>query len=1225
MGCGVLAESSTSTARRLIPATLCTIAGLLALGSAPALAVTTYVPVASFGSGGASPSGMAVDQTSGEVFVADESSVQRFTPVDRSSPSAGYSQGSPLAGSFTNAVGVAVDDSGGLSQGDVYVADAGAGMVDKFEASGSPDLTTPHIGAGATPLALSEPRGVAVDPANGDVYVSDATNNVVDVYEPSGVFLTQFSTGSEPRGLAFNSSGSDLYVLANGLEEVEEFDASGKPVEQTAGPNKGKNIVDSSEHPRAIAVNPATNDVDVYQTNNATVAVFESSGAPLSPPGFLAGEGFSLGLAVDGLSGAIYVPEFFKGVVSVFQLVTLPEVTTGGIEPVTETSAVFNGTVNPDGVQVTSCGFEYGTSISYEHTAPCSVLPGEGKAPVAVQANVEGLQPNTVYHYRLTAASAEDTKDGVDGAGQDKTFQLSKPIIDSESASEVGFTTAIVNAEINAVGSPTEYHFEYGTTAAYGRKTQPASLGASQGDAGASVQLGELKPDTLYHFRVVAKNAVGTTLGGDITFTTFPTSVTTLPDGRLFEMVTPVANQDANVYVPYPPGGIVPESSATQTERPFQASAAGDVIAYLGDPTSGGNGSSGGGGGNEYLATRAPAGGWGQVDIEPPGYNHAVYQAFSSDLSAGILGSSDEPPLSVGAPGGGYEVLYATGLPPANSSYHALFTATHLNRSAEEFGTANVGGGSLRALTYAGASADLSHMLFEANDALLEGEGKLETELNEDVKNEVKEGKNGNNLYDSVGGRLSLINVLPNGKADVNASFGAPPPGPNDPPDFSNVISTDGSRIFWTDLNTGDLYVRENGTSTIQVSVGAADFWTATPDGRYVFYTEGEKLWRFDVEGKAGEVREELAGAGAGVRGMVGVGINERGEDGAYYAYFVANGVLTSKENGEKETAREHEPNLYLRHDGETAFIATLSPEDISKETSGGSSFGDLQPGLGHRTAEVTPDGRHIVFMSHRSLTGYPNIGAEGPMTEVFVYSADANKLFCASCNPSGEPPSLTKNTAAAYLPVNYSNTRQPQWISEDGSRVFFDSTEPLVPTDTNGRQDVYEWEQEGVGGVGGCPPGSPNGCVYLLSGGISTDASYLIGSSASGNDVFIVTRAQLVPQDQNDNFNLFDVRVGGVQPLSSPACSGTGCQGVPPAPPIFATPASATFNGVGNFAPPLKSAVKPLTRAQKLTKALKACKKKQQRKKRDSCEARARERYGAKSKAKQTAKRGGK
>jgi hypothetical protein len=257
-------------------------------------------------------------------------------------------------------------------------------------------------------------------------------------------------------------------------------------------------------------------------------------------------------------------------------------------------------------------------------------------------------------------------------------------------------------------------------------------------------------------------------------------------------------------------------------------------------------------------------------------------------------------------------------------------------------------------------------------------------------------------------------------------------------------------------------------------------------------------------------------------------------------------------------------------------------------------------------------------------------------MSEVFVYDAAINRIFCASCDPSGEAPPQTHTSAAAYLPLSTSATYMPRWISDDGSRVFFDSVEPLSPRDSNGRQDVYEWERyEPDSSADSCTntageSASENlqkqekGCIFLLSGGTSSDSSYLLDASASGNDVFFVSRARLTGQDQNDNFNLFDVRVGGVQPLASTACSGTGCQGVPPAPPIFATPSSMTFNGVGNFAPPsppaAKPNTKPLTRAQKLANALRAFRKKAKNK-RAACEKQARKSYGPKSKARKSAK----
>jgi hypothetical protein len=163
--------------------------------------------------------------------------------------------------------------------------------------------------------------------------------------------------------------------------------------------------------------------------------------------------------------------------------------------------------------------------------------------------------------------------------------------------------------------------------------------------------------------------------------------------------------------------------------------------------------------------------------------------------------------------------------------------------------------------------------------------------------------------------------------------------------------------------------------------------------------------------------------------------------------------------------------------------------------------------------------------------------------------------------------------------------------MSDDGSRVFFDSAASLVPQDVNGLLDVYEWERDGTGSCVESP-----GCVYLLSGGTSRSWSTLLEASASGDDVFFVSRAKLAPEDGNENFNVFDAHVGGVG-VAAPVCSGSGCQGVPAASPVFATPASATFAGVGNFPSTSGQVAKP--KAKQKAKRRGAAKKRRRRKRR--------------------------
>src|ERR1700691_2142857 len=219
---------------------------------------------------------------------------------------------------------------------------------------------------------------------------------------------------------------------------------------------------------------------------------------------------------------------------------------------------------------------------------------------------------------------------------------------------------------------------------------------------------------------------------------------------------------------------------------------------------------------------------------------------------------------------------------------------------------------------------------------------------------------------------------------------------------------------------------------------------------------------------------------------------------------------------------------------------------------------------------------------------GSPEIDCS-KLEEAFVYDAETGRLVCVSCERGGEVAQLNSESRfgiGALVSPSWSNTYMPEWISEDGSRVFFDSAEPLVAQDTNGTQDVYEWERDGSGGCA-----EMEGCVYLLSGGLSESASWLIGASGTGNDVFIATREQLVPEDGDEYYNLFDARVGGVRALSLPVCEGTGCQGVPAMPRVFAIPVSVTFSGVGDFPAHVKGSAKPRSTKRKSRKAKKHAK----------------------------------
>jgi hypothetical protein len=865
----------------------------------------------------------------------------------------------------------------------------------------------------------------------------------------------------------------------------------------------------------------------------------------------------SVGVVVTGLEPGLeyhfkLVAESFKSsdMTFVTELVAPSEVHTEPVGAVSATIAHLNGRANPGGSA--QYYFEYGTEPCEPAGNAGNGICGAATVPVrSVGGDVEqevppieivNLAPKTTYHYWIVVTNSDGTV-----RGDEQTFVTNSsvsPTITGESFSNTGPHGATLRAEVNPNGLATSYYFEYGPTNSYGSKTAVFNLKGGEGVVSATAVVSGLTPDTSYHFRSVVTNEEGSKAGSDVGFKTLVPVFEGLPDGRVYEMVTPLENEDAEVYVPQDGlGGELGQGQGVTVPAEFQSAADGDSIIYFGDPTKGGTGNGGNGLGNSYLATRYPGGGWKQVN--------------TSNLSPG----SQPPPL---------------------------FSGTPPNRSAE----------SLK-ISVVSSSADGSRVFFEADDALIPGEGSIEKELADDVKSEVEHNEVHNYLYESFKGHLSLIDVSPGGKVASNAVFG-------DQPDVSNVVSSSGSRVFWTDLNTGGLYVRENpgqpesphgaqgectvvtDACTVQVDAsqahgpgGGGQFWTASEDGSKVFFTDsdaagltsstlpgsGANLYEYEVSqtvGQSGVLKDLTTVTEAGVEGVIGS--SENGE----YVYFVATSALDNRENDEHRTAVKGGYNLYvIRGDESPRFIATLSQKDGGQVepfvSIGNVAFGDWQPALSHRTAEVSPNGEGLVFMSEESLTGYSNRVDNSNLDEVFAYEAGSGHLFCVSCSQSGEPPSANVEAegdgrVAGFVQVAWGNGGL-RWMSENGGKVFFDSGEPLVAQDTNEAQDVYEWEREGEGS---CV--EPEGCVYLLSGGTSHSASWLEGESVSGNDVFIDTRAQLTPEDHSETYNLFDARVGGVKPATEPTCSGTGCQGIPSPPPTFATPPSVTFEGVGNF-----------------------------------------------------------
>jgi hypothetical protein len=363
-----------------------------------------------------------------------------------------------------------------------------------------------------------------------------------------------------------------------------------------------------------------------------------------------------------------------------------------------------------------------------------------------------------------------------------------------------------------------------------------------------------------------------------------------------------------------------------------------------------------------------------------------------------------------------------------------------------------------------------------------------------------------------------------------------------------------------------------------------SNFWSATPDGSAVLFSEGSlgeedgkaTLYRFDVETAARTVVAQHV-----------VGVLGASRDLSRIYYISTDALTPGETNGAGDEAQAGEPNLYLDEEGDITFIGTLlgGPTGdvaggVEREKGPSETYrlGSFNPR--YNAARVTPDGGRIVFESRARLTGFDNTDAGNGEADVEVFTYEANgAMHCVSCKATGAGPNGGELTpaltypqggdttgiwAAAWVPGAQHPLHSSNLISQSGERFFFLSFTPLVGRDTNGVQDVYEWEAPGEGG---CKQESPafhaanGGCIYLISTGESPFESEFWEASPDGRDVFITTESSLVPQDPG-SIDLYDAREGGgfLQSPEKVICEGEACQ-LPPSSPNDATPGSSSFD----------------------------------------------------------------
>jgi len=752
--------------------------------------------------------------------------------------------------------------------------------------------------------------------------------------------------------------------------------------------------------------------------------------------------------------------------------------------------------------------------------------------------------------------------------------------------------------------------------------SESGSIGSDDAEHLASVRIpaaGQpaLEPSTTYHFRVVATNSQGTAVGvlnehGEEiaeTFTTTPApgSETSqgctneqrrteqpyglgLPDCRAYEMVSPLETNGNDATEPSYIGNLLATGrvrASEDAEQEVGGEAVEPAITY--GARGGFSGAAGSALEYQVLSRREPVHErWSTRSITAPREEASLdggYEGvfFTPQLSQGLAEIHGSLPGSAAPPG--FMELYHANFPENLDVPISYQLVSRLPPGKEEYTKKyNVGEAAVQPV---GASSDLGHVAFEPG-------------LNPVF---------GASLYESAAGHVVQVGVSNAGEDwSVNAGYHTGV-AVSVLQDVWHAMSADGSRVVFTRIEeagnqlaeaTKGLYVRVNGgvkvepepereqskmkgetceepakACTVEIASGPARYWGANTEDTKIFYTENGNLYEYElpigsVKGQTTALTHE-----GEVQGVAQ--ISEKGS----YVYFVANAELKGPHeealrNSLGKEPKGGKPNLYVSHEGTLAFIATLSASDEA----------DWSTGPEQNQAVVSPQGNRLAFTSEASLTGYDNHPAEpkecegepatgiregGTCLEVYLYHAPANlatetgTLACASCNPSGARPvggaALSEGGGGAR-----SGDYRPRALLQDGA-LFFDSSDALVPHASDGRQNVYEFE---------------DGHVYPISNVAGGQESFFLDASPDGQDVFFGSADQLLPEDTGNNVVVWDAREDGGFPVTAaaPACTtAEACRTAsPPTPGIYGAGPSETFAGPGNFAPPSPAVVKKVT-----------------------------------------------
>ncbi|HEX6228455.1 MAG TPA: hypothetical protein VFZ41_03220, partial [Solirubrobacterales bacterium] len=848
---------------------------------------------------------------------------------------------------------------------------------------------------------------------------------------------------------------------------------------------------------------------------------------------------------------------------------------------VDENNVVLNGQLDADNLPTTYY-YEYGRTKSYGQTTPVTPINGApGEVKPTPQA-VGHLQRGKTYHFRLVATNELGTT-----KGEDVVFRTaSPPEISGVGSENVLETSADLHAIINPVGYETTYQFLFGPTTGYGRSL-PASEVTLTGNTPqeVTVHLEDLPPGTTIHYKVVATNQWGTSETDDTTFNFRPpscpnahvrqlTGSSYLPDCRAYEIVSPGYAGAVQ---------LLPGEALETFAETF--------------------------GGSEFPQSPQNLGYANGAFVYWGALGSVLGQDAPNSLLDVYLSTRTEDGWETSLPGlKGNETKYSWG----RSCSHSLHQC--VDHIAANFTAGETQPRSQAPFLYEGDGTKLGRLPTNVGvvkgGAFFRGDQRLSGDFSHFVfSTQTKFTPDGlgaapGSVYDNT---IDAKTVEVISKLNNEEPIPVQPSAAGDSTRVTGIggVSTDGSRVLlagttnsfcdsdvfpfkcpWILKDPARLYMRVNNAITYDVSRGEeVNFVGMTMDASKVYFTtpvalattsgptdadtsrdlylwqeQGDQLTLISQNGTLGDGDECSASwtAGCGVQPLT----PEKHQWSEYFdkralvpgaddvlanvsgdIYFYSPEDLVPGEIG-----GDGERNLYLFRNGELQYVTTFDP------------------GTQVERSTISQDGSNAAFLTKSSLTAFD----AGNRRQVYSHNAATNAVRCASCNPSGA------------VPVDdvVSVSESGPFMANDG-RTFFATTEALVPQDTNGLRDIYEYTEGRAqlitSGTGDRDNTGGLEVVSIFFGKLNTG---LEAVSRDGLNVFFSTFETLVPEDQNGSFlKFYNARAGGgfdFNPDLGDCQAADECHGDvtrPPAPPQIAT--AATLGPSGNVAAPAKKAKK--------------------------------------------------